>query len=91
MKKIKLDRNEQFNKVSYDTEGIYHNTETDEILMLSNRMAFVVFLGTYNDCGHLFAYEEDKKGHESGTVTESFALKLAAVLTNSDKLKEYEI
>lgn len=91
MKKIKLDRTDQFNKISYPSEGIYHNTDTDEILMVNDKTPFVIFIGTYFDCGHLFQSELKAESDGVPKVTESFALKLAAVLTNSDKLKEYEI
>lgn len=91
MKNISIDRQDQFLKSSYPSEGIYNNITTGEILIINRKNDFVVFIGTYLEYGHLFEDELKAETESIPKVTESFALKLAAVLTNSDKLKDYEI
>lgn len=91
MKEIAIEQVDQFMFNKYPSEGIYHNTTTTDIVAVSLKVNFVVFIGKYHDFGHLFKKEITAEQDSVPKVTEGFALRLAAILTNNDKMKEYEI
>lgn len=91
MKKISLSVEEQFNQNNYPSEGVYHNTETNEIVICNYRAGFVLFIGPYGLWNHIFESTVSGETLSTGMVSESFALKALALLSVSSKLKDYEI